>query len=138
METSTKLTSPDYFFDTTVLIAYFKDEDPYTVRVVEPVLKGERTAVISAVTVAEVVAATEMDRPDIRSKRLAVLAALAVRTVDRAVAERGGALRREYHLELPDALIVASAEQAGGHFLSKDPHFERLVKAGVLDGKVYE
>ena len=43
METLTQLTAPDYFFDTTVLVAYFKDEDPYTVQAVEPVLRGEHT-----------------------------------------------------------------------------------------------
>ena len=79
-----------------------------------------------------------MNRPDIRAKRLAVLAALFVQPLDRAIAERRGALRREYHLDLPDALIAASAEHAGGRFLSKDPHSDRLVKAGMLNGEVYE
>ena len=138
METPTGLNPPNYFFDTTVLIAYFKDEDSYTARLVEPVLKRQNTAAISVVTVAEVFAASDMDNPDLRARRLAVLNSLVVIPVDRALAERGGELRREHHLELPDALIAACAEQAGGQFLAKDPHFERLLKAKVLSGQVYE
>ena len=137
METPT-LNQAHYFFDTTVLVAYFKKEDIYTHDIVTQVLDEKATASISVITVAEVVAASDMNEPELRDRRLAVLNALTVIPVDRALAERGGELRREHHLELPDALIAACAEQAGGRFLAKDPHFERLLKAKVLSGQVYE
>jgi len=44
----------DYFFDTTVLVAYFKKEDPQTHDFVARVLDGQATAAISAITIAEV------------------------------------------------------------------------------------
>jgi predicted nucleic acid-binding protein len=112
----------DYFFDTSVLVAYFKEEDARTIQVVESVLNGDGVGFISAITVAEICAASDMDDLSLRERRLAVLNLLSTITVDHSIAERGGELRRQHNLALPDALIAACAEQAGGHFLTKDPH----------------
>ena len=128
----------DYFFDTSVLVAYFKEEDAYTVEAVESVLNGEGAGSISAITVAEICAASDMDDPGLRERRLAVLSLLNVMIVDASIAERGGELRRQHNLALPDALIAACAEKVDGRFLTKDPHFSRLLKAGILQGEVYE
>jgi predicted nucleic acid-binding protein len=136
METST-LIEPDYFFDTTVLVAYFKKEDQHTHEIVTQVLDGQGIASISVITIAEIVAASDMDQPELRDKRLALLDALTVVPIDRTIAERDGELRRVFHLELPDALIAACAEQAGGQFLTKDPHFGRLITARLLTGQAY-
>lgn len=126
-----------YFFDTSVLVAYFKEEDTRTVEIVESVLIGERSANISAITVAEIFSASDMADSLLRDKRLAVLNLLNMTAVDRAIAERSGELRRQHNLALPDALIAACAEQSGGKFFSKDPHYNRLFKAGILAGQIY-
>ena len=128
----------DYFFDTSVLVAYFKEEDSFTVEIMEATLNGEQSASISAITVAEICAASDMADPALREKRLAVLNLLDVILVDRSLAERGGEFRRKHNLALPDALIAACAEQSGGRFFSKDPHFDRLLSAGALSGRVYQ
>lgn len=128
----------DYFFDTSVLVAYFKEEDSHTVNIVESSLYGGQSASISAITVTEICAASDMADPSLREKRLAVLNLFDVISVDRGLAERGGELRRQYNLALPDALIAACAEQSGRQFFTKDPHFNRLLKVGVLVGQVYE
>lgn len=128
----------NYFFDTSVLVAYFKEEDARTVHVVESVLNGDEAGFISAITVAEICAASDMDDPSLRERRLAVLNLLHPMPIDQSIAERGGELRRQHNLALPDALIAACAEYAGGRFLTKDPHFNRLLKAGTLEGEVYE
>lgn len=78
-----------------------------------------------------------MEQAAHQRERLAVISLLEIISIDQAVAERGGELRRQLGLHLPDALIAACAEQAGAEFWSKDPHFERLLSAGVLKGKVY-
>ncbi len=127
----------DYFFDTSVLIAYFKEEDLRTAWLLESIFRADATAMLSAVTVAEVCSASDMSDLRLRTKRLATLDLFEVVALDRTIAVRGGELRREYNLALPDAMIAASAEQAGGRFLSKDSHFNRLLKAGRLIGEVY-
>ena len=43
----------DYFFDTSVLVAYFKDEDERSAALIEGVIDGTATGAISAITVAE-------------------------------------------------------------------------------------
>ncbi|MBI5651042.1 MAG: hypothetical protein HZC40_11460 [Chloroflexi bacterium] len=56
---------PDYFFDSTVLVAYFKREDATTHTLINRILNGEASAAISAITVAELWAVSEMDDPQI-------------------------------------------------------------------------
>ncbi|MBI3914172.1 MAG: PIN domain-containing protein [Chloroflexi bacterium] len=79
-----------------------------------------------------------MNDATLRAKRLALLNVLDVTPINREIAERGGELRRLHNLALPDALIAACAEHAGGQFFSKDPHFKRLLEAGILSGAVYD
>lgn len=128
----------DYFLDPPILIAYFKKEDSRTYDLIVSVIEGRTSAAISAVTVAEVWSVSAMAEERARHDRRTVIEFCQVIAVERRTAERGGELRWRYNLALPDALIAACAEQAGGYFLSKDPHFKRLLDAHVLAGEVYE
>lgn len=128
----------DYFFDTSVLVAYFAAEDIRSQELVQQVVDGSRRAAISALTVAELWATTLMEQAAQKQERLALISLFDVINIDQATAERGGELRRLHGMHLPDALVAACAERAGGEFMSKDSHFERLLKAGVLRGQVYE
>ncbi len=128
----------NYFFDTTVLVAYFRKEGAQTHDLFMRVWSGQATATISTVTVAEVWSASDMTDETVQSERRAIIELLGIIAIDRAIAERGGELRRRHNLALPDALIAACAERAGGQFYSKDPHFRRLLESGVLTGVVYE
>jgi predicted nucleic acid-binding protein len=127
----------DYFFDTSVLVAYFK-KDLQTRDVIARVLDNQSTAAVSAITVTELRPSSEMVDETMRGDGEAVLEFCEIVPVNEAVAKRGGELRRQYNVALPDALIAACAEQAGGRFLTKDLHFNRLVKVGILQGEVYE
>ncbi|MBI3742279.1 MAG: PIN domain-containing protein [Chloroflexi bacterium] len=127
----------DYFFDTTVLVAYFKKEDTQTHGLFARILNGQVIAAISAITIAELWSTSEITDQTAKSERVATIDLFEIVTVDRQIAERGGELRRIYNLALPDALIAACAEREGGQFFSKDPHFKRLVDAKVLIGSVY-
>ncbi len=128
---------PDFFFDTSVLVAYFKREDMQSREWIVQVLNGQASAAVSAITVAEVWSASDMADDIARRERQATLDLLDVIPINRVIPIRGGELRREHNLALPDALIAACAEQSGGQFLSKDPHFNRLLEANVLSGQVY-
>jgi len=126
-----------YFFDTTVLIAFFKREDSKTHDLFSEILDGGSSATISVITLAEAYSWSEMTDETIRRDRQAILALLQVIDVNRSMAQRAGGLRRQHNLELPDALIAACAERAGGKFFSKDAHFNRLLDSGILDGEIY-
>ncbi len=132
-----ELSVSDYFLDTSVLIAYFKKEDQQTHDLITQVLDRQASATISAITVAEIWSASDMVDDIIREERQSVLELLDVRAIDNTIAQYAGKLRRQHNLALPDALIAACAVEAGGRFYSKDPHFSRLLKSGVLTGQVY-
>ena len=73
---------PDYFFDTSVLIAYFKREDPRTLTMLADVIAARATAAISAMTIAELWAAPEMANPTRQAERLAVVSMLQIVVID--------------------------------------------------------
>jgi predicted nucleic acid-binding protein len=128
---------PDYFFDTSVLAAYFADEDSRSVDLVEDVLSGRATAAVSAITVAELWSLPDMAREDVQRQREAVVQLTQIVPIDHAIAVRGGVVRRTYNLRLPDALIVASCQITGGRFFSKDIHFQRVLASNDVAGEVY-
>jgi len=127
----------DYFFDTSVLIAFLAREDTRTVALIDEVLQGDATAGISALTVAELWAPAAMSDQSERDRRAALVGLLQVYPIDQRVAEHAGDIRRQFGLRIPDALIVACAQAAGGRFLSKNQHFRRVLEDGVLAGEVY-
>lgn len=127
---------PDYFFDTTVVLAYFKNEDARSVSLVREVVQGQTTAAVSVITVAEVCASGEMNDPSIRRERLAVLALMQIVPIDTRLAEQGGAIKRQYTNHLPDALIAATCRQVGGRFFAKDRDYQRLLADGLLTGEI--
>ncbi|HLE30074.1 MAG TPA: PIN domain-containing protein [Anaerolineales bacterium] len=127
---------PDYFFDTSVLIAYFRNEDTRSEVLLEEVLNGKATAAISAITVAEIWSAKNIDA-ETRRLQQAVVQLMEAVPVDASVAKRGGAIRRTHGLKLPDALVVACCQVSGGKFFSKDPHFRRVLDQHEITGEVY-
>lgn len=127
----------DYFFDTSVLVAYFKKEDARTHDLFERILAGQVTAAISAITVAELWSVSDMLDQKTVEERGAVIALFEIVPIDHAIAQRAGELRRAHNLHLPDALIAASCIAVGARFYSKDSHFERLILANVLQGAIY-
>ena len=127
---------PDYFFDTSVLIAYFRNEDTRSEVLLEEVLNGKTTAAISAITIAEIWSAKNIDA-ETRRRQQAVVQLMEAVPVDASVAKRGGAIRLTHGLKLPDALVVACCQVGGGKFFSKDPHFERVLNAHEIVGEVY-
>lgn len=127
---------PDYFFDTSVLIAYFRNEDTRSAVLLEEVLTGRATAAISTITIAEIWSAKDID-PETRRRRQALVQLMEAVPVDASVAKQGGAIRLTHSLKLPDALVVACCQVSGGRFFSKDPHFERVLNAQEIVGEVY-
>ncbi len=128
---------PDYFFDTSVLVAYLKNEDAQSTNLVGLVVTRQKTAAISALTVAEIHAATELDNPTKSLQRKALLALFQVTPLDQSIAENAGLLKRRHQLALPDAIVAATCIQVGGFFYAKDSHFDQLLKQRLIKGTVY-
>ena len=127
---------PDYFFDTSVLVAYFKNEDARSTALVEAVINGQATAAISAITIAELWAVKQQDVSAHRRQQ-AVIRLMKAVPVNTSVAKRGGIIRQIHGLTLPDALVAACCQVVGGHFFSKDPHFRRVLDQHEITGEVY-
>jgi len=116
--------------DTDVLIDYLRG-----VRVaVEYIESRNGTLTVSSITVAELFAGVRDG--DERSALTAFLSAFEVIPVDRAIAERGGLLRRDHGgrhgTGLADALIAATAEQAGAWLVSLNRKHFPMVDALVV------
>ena len=127
---------PDYFFDTSVLVAYFKNEDARSTALVEAVINGQATAAISAITIAELWAVKQQDVSAHRRQQ-AVIRLMKAVPVNTSVAKRGGIIRQIHGLKLPDALVAACCQVVGGQFFSKDPHFRRVLDQHEITGEVY-
>ena len=81
------------------------------------------TIAVSAITRAELFAGSRVDEDGLR----VLLGPLRELSVDSVVAERGGRVRRETALALPDALIAATALKHDLILLTRNRrHFERV------------
>ena len=105
--------------DTNVIIYFLERREPY-LSWLEPVLRsiifGDRQAVISVIAEAELRVKPLRDSNVEALARIdALLADNSVRVVgvDRELARRAAAIRAELDLELPDAIIVATAIVSG-------------------------
>lgn len=102
-------------FDTNILIDFLRGMP----QAAEEVARHERPA-ISIVTWMEVMAGAPQGT---EKATRAFLAAYEVLDVDPDVAERAVALRRKYRLKFPDAVILASAQEAGMLLVTRDDAF---------------
>ena len=87
----------DLLVDTDVFVDHLRGHRPLS-------LDGDRIH-YSVITRAELFAGRETQEEPVR----VLLAPFAEVAVDRAIAERGGRLRRELAIALPDALVAATA-----------------------------
>src|SRR5436190_2109281 len=99
---------PTYFLDTSVVIAYFMNEDVRSNALIEDILQGHVKGMISAITVVEALVGDQTRDPEVLASRMEVLAAFEVVPVDRSIAERAAVLRRDHQMSLGDSAIAAS------------------------------
>ncbi len=101
--------------DTDVLIDHLRGYRP--LHLLDPKLK------ISVVTRCELFAGRNVDEPALRQ----ALSVLEEVSVDRAIAEAAGRIRRTTELPVPDALIAATALEHGMKVMTRNRrHFERV------------
>lgn len=128
---------PVFFLDTSVLIAYFMNEDVRSVAFIEDILHKRKRGQISSISVMESLAGDSTRDPTILASRQAVIDSMQIITINRDVATQAAFLRRDHAMKTPDALIAACALQTTNHFLTKDPDFKRLLELGILSGELY-
>jgi len=125
--------------DTAVLIYHLEHVQPYsdlTVRLVERLAGGDATAVVSTVTVTELLTApfreAEPDAADAAEGFLASLPGCEIRPVSYEVARTAARIRARTGLRTPDALVAATARDAGAtHLLTNDEGLRRLGADGA-------
>lgn len=93
--------------DTNVFIDHLRNHTP-AVNLFESLSERE-DVLFSAITETELLAGRENDNPSKRETLLHFLARWGKVTVDNPLAALAGDLAREYHMQVPDALIAASA-----------------------------
>ncbi|HET7388384.1 MAG TPA: PIN domain-containing protein [Nocardioidaceae bacterium] len=115
--------------DASVLIALLDRADPHYARAVEEVEAADQdgddlVAPASAYSEALVAFAREARVDDAREAIVAM--GIEVAPLDAGTAEKAAALRaRHDRLRLPDAMVLATAQQLGGRMLSYDQRLQR-------------
>jgi predicted nucleic acid-binding protein len=105
----------DLLVDTDVFIDHLRGH--------RPLAPGKHRIFYSTITRAELFAGRGADEEPIRL----LLSPFAEVAVDRAIAERGGRLRRGTSMALPDALIAATALERGLALMTRNTReFERV------------
>jgi len=105
--------------DTNAIIYFLERREPYLGwldQVFRDIISGDREAVISVIAEAELRVKPLRDsniEALVRIDALLAHSSVGVVDVDRAVAHKAAAVRAELDLELPDALIVATAIVSG-------------------------
>lgn len=126
--------------DTSVIIAYLDRRDRASgiaADVVDGLVRsGRNPAVVSMVTVAEVLVGPQRHRNDALHAEiiefLTLLPGLVLRAVDLEVAQRAATLRARYRLRLADALIVATGLSAGaGGIVSNDREWRSMLPTEI-------
>jgi predicted nucleic acid-binding protein len=124
---------PAWILDSVVLIDWFCGRQgvaPYVRRMIE----GEEEGAFSTISEIEL---WQGLRPGEEEAHEALLGCLERIPLDRAVARRAGALRREHglsNLSLPDAAIAATAAVTGRRLLTRNTkHFECLTETIAIE-----
>lgn len=126
--------------DTSVIIAYLDRRDRASgiaADVVDGLVRsGRNPAVVSMVTVAEVLVGPERSRNAALHAEIiefmTLLPGLVLREVDLEIAQRAAILRGLHRLRLADALIVATGLIAGaGGIVSNDRAWQSMLPSGI-------
>ncbi|RKU29486.1 hypothetical protein C6497_06140 [Candidatus Poribacteria bacterium] len=127
------------FLDTSVLIYYLEDIEPYYIlaeEIFNEINDDRIRGFLSAISVTEFVTKPFADGKvtDVeRFKRFLSTLSIQVLTVTYEIAERAGKLRARYpSIRTPDALIVATALESGCNiFVTNDKNLKKLEDCGL-------
>ncbi len=112
--------------DTWVWIEYFRGSDPAIREVIET--PGDVALLTSAITITEIVRKYNGYPRDLLEEMLRLITTVGrVVTVDQEIATAAGYLRNDgFPGGTADAIILATARQAGGKVMTGDLHFKGL------------
>ena len=123
-----------YLLDTNVLIDYWRGFPP-AVQFVDDLLdRATEQVLVSVITVAEAFSGqSSLDRNK-RSDIDVLLRLVTPVDVDVAIAVRGGELRRDFGIEMTDALIAATAIAHGLALVTRNAkHFQNVPTLAIRD-----
>ena len=103
--------------DTNVFVDYLRNHPP-SISFIES-LQG-KSILFSAITETELLAGSDNNVPEVRSKLLQMLFTLAKVDVSNPAALLAGDLCRKYHMSIPDAIIAATCIQVGATLITKN------------------
>lgn len=107
-----------YTLDTNAIIYYLKDEKN-TVLVLRDIFTENVPIYISAITEVELFGFPHLSEGEARAIDL-LLQTLSIIPLDSRIARIAGAVRRKYHLKIPDSIIAATALFTGTALVTKN------------------
>jgi predicted nucleic acid-binding protein len=107
-----------YTLDTNAIIYYLKD-DPHAVAVLSDIFTENTPLYISAITEIELFGFSKLS--DREAEQIeAILRTVAIIPVDSRIARTAGFIRRNYHINIADCTIAATALFTGTTLLSRN------------------
>ena len=125
-----KPNSQNMVIDTNILIACLNGE-PQTASALSEWKQNGRPLFISSITYAEVLSIASLTATEITTIK-AFLQNFILVPVDAVIAERAGDLRRKHRLELPDAMIAATAIILSLPLITHDRALQKLKEIEFL------
>ena len=107
-----------YTLDTNAIIYYFKD-DPHTVAVLNYIFTENTPFYISAITEIELFGFSKLSDQEAEQIE-AILRTVAIIPVDSRIARTAGFIRRNYHINIADSAIAATALFTGTTLLTRN------------------
>ncbi|OAB59341.1 twitching motility protein PilT [Phormidium willei BDU 130791] len=139
MKIETALAGVSRLFLDTAPVIYFVERNPLFVDRVDPIFErfeSEIMPVVGSVTVAEcLVGALQMSLTDLEQAYVAIFKSDDVLFVENTltISQEAARIRVQYNLQLPDALQIAAAMDAGCQaFLTNDAQLKRIPELDIL------
>lgn len=117
--------------DTNILIAYLNAEAKAVITL-SNWKQDDRALFISSISFAEVIALSSLTDLEIQKVKNFLRNFIAI-PLDNTVAEAAGLLRRRYRLEIPDAVIAATALLRDAPLVTRDKKFRKIKEITVLE-----
>lgn len=117
--------------DTNILIAYLNGEEE-VIRIVTDWQEKGRTLAISSITFAEVLSFPKLTTEEIKIIKDFLSLFFSI-PLDNELAEISAMTKRRYNLELPDAIIAATALKYNSLLVTRDHTFQKIKELTVIE-----
>lgn len=117
--------------DSNIIISYLNNDEKI-VGAIELLKEENKNLLISSITFGEALSFPELNEQKIEEIKKFLNSFVSV-FVDNTISEIAAFLKRKYKMELPDAIIAATALKYNMPLLTRDRHFKKIKEIDVLE-----